>query len=158
MSIPSWIPLSLGAAPFQLHHHRTTYTAETTARREHVSGVQYGKVVVAIADGKPVLLVVPEWGRIDLGLACVTLGASEVRLADEDEMASLFPDSEVGAAPPLRHWPGVEIWMDPEVRHEGEFVFPAGTHQDALHMSFDDWFRVVAPKVGPLAHPTYIGA
>jgi Ala-tRNA(Pro) deacylase len=160
MPIPQWILSHLEArgVPYRVHHHRTTHTAEATARREHVSGVEFGKVVVAIADGKAVLLVIPEYARVDLMRTSATLGAHDLRLAREDEMASLLPDAEVGAVPPLRHWAGVEIWMDPLVRHAGDFVVQAGTHQDAVRLAFADWVRIAEPRVGGLVVPTFIGA
>jgi Ala-tRNA(Pro) deacylase len=160
MPIPEWLASHLEArgVSYRVHHHRTTHTAEATARREHVSGVQLGKVVVAIADEQPVLLVIPEYARIDPLRARTTLGARDLRLAREDEIARLLPDTEVGAVPPLRHWPGVEIWMDPLLGHAGEFVFSAATHQDAVHMEFADWVFIAEPRIGGLVVPTFIGA
>jgi Ala-tRNA(Pro) deacylase len=160
MPIPEWISRSLDAQrlPYRVHHHRTAYTAEAVARREHVSGLQLGKVVVVLADGKPAILVMPEYARIEPELARLALSASELRLASEDEIAQLLPGSEVGATPPLRHWPGVEIWMDSSLAHDGEIVFAAGTHQDAIHMAFADWVRAAQPKTGEFVAQTFVGA
>jgi Ala-tRNA(Pro) deacylase len=149
MSIPAWIANSLdaGAVTYRQQHHRRAYTAQTVAEHEHVQGARFGKVVVAIADGHPVLLVMPAYALVDLPRARSAVGAVDFRLADEDEIARLLPDIEVGAIPPLRHWPDVEIWMDSSLQHEGEFVFQAGTHEDTVHMSFDDWFRMTKPRI-----------
>ena len=149
MSIPNWITSSLDAhsVPYRHHHHRTAYTAQAAAEREHVPGARFGKVVVAIADRRPVLLVMPAHQRVDLSRARTALGAAELRMADEDEIARLLPDAAVGAIPPLPHWPGVEVWMDPSLRHQGELVFEAGTHEDTIHMDFADWMRIVDPKM-----------
>jgi prolyl-tRNA editing enzyme YbaK/EbsC (Cys-tRNA(Pro) deacylase) len=149
MSVPTWIVSSLDAraVPYRQQHHRTAHTAQAVASHEHIPSVRFGKVVVAIADGRHVLLVMPAHARVDPVRARIALGAAEFRFAQEDEIARLTPDAAVGATPPLRHWSGVEICMDPSLRHEGEFVFQAGTHQDTIHMDFADWLRITEPKI-----------
>jgi Ala-tRNA(Pro) deacylase len=149
MSIPAWIADSLdsGAVPYRQQHHRIGYTAQWVAQHAHVPGSSFGKVVVALADGRPLLLVLPAHARVDVARARAELGARDFRLAREDELARLMPDVELGAIPPLRHWQGVDIWMDPSLRHEGELVFQAGTHEDTIHMDFADWMRITEPRV-----------
>ncbi len=151
MSVPAWITSNLDAraVAYRHMHHRTAYTAQAAANHEHVPGARFGKVVVAIANGRPALLVMPAHERIDPSRARATLAATDFRLAHEDEIARLLPDVEVGAIPPLPHWPDVDIWMDPSLRHDGEFVFEAGTHEDTIHMDFADWMRIAAPKIAP---------
>jgi Ala-tRNA(Pro) deacylase len=141
MSPSLWIRESLSARgiPFEEMHHQTAYTAQQVAAREHVSGHRVAKVVAALADGRPVELILPASRRIDLELLKHALGASQVRLASEEEMAKVFTDCEVGALPALRHWQGVPVLMDRAMQVEGHLVFQAGTHTDAIRVPFRDW-------------------
>jgi Ala-tRNA(Pro) deacylase len=154
MAVPEWIKehLDKHKVRFQEHHHRPAYTMQEVAAAEHVSGYHVAKVVVAIAnDKRPVLLVLPAPNQVDIGLAKTSLGFEELRLATEPEIAKQFPDCEVGAVPPLKHWEGVEICMDRSMAHFGEFLFQAGTHEDAILMQFKDWLKLVEPRAADFA-------
>src|SRR3970282_2990395 len=80
--------------------HPEVYTAQEVAAVEHVSGYAVAKTVAVSADGKLVLVVLPAPHRVDITKVKRALGAEEVRLAQEEEGSSLFPDCEVGALPP----------------------------------------------------------
>jgi len=139
--------------PFEEFHHREVYTAQDLAHHEHISGHRVAKVVVAVADGKFVELVLPASRHIDLARVKLVLGARSVRLATEDEMAAVFTDCDVGAVPPLRHWEGVAVVMDRALNVEGDILFCAGTHSDAIRLSFRDWYELVKPQVASISEP-----
>jgi Ala-tRNA(Pro) deacylase len=139
--------------PFEELHHSEAFTAQEVAQREHVSGHRLAKVVVAMADEKPVELIVPASRHVDLERARTALHAHTIRLATEDEMENCFTDCEVGALPALRHWPGVEVLMDPSLNVEGDIVLQAGTHADAIRMKFRDWYEMVHPQVATVTAP-----
>jgi Ala-tRNA(Pro) deacylase len=73
--------------------------------------------------------------------------AAEVRLATEKEMSKFFTDCEVGAIPALRHWKKVGVLMDRSLNVEGDILFQAGTHRDAVRLRFADWYELVRPQV-----------
>lgn len=160
MAVRAWIKehLDQQGVKFQEHHHRPAFTMQEVAAAEHVSGYHVAKVVVAIADERPVLLVLPATNQVDLGLAKTSLGFEDLRLASEPEIAKHFPDCEVGAVPPLKHWRGVEICMDRSMAHFGEFLFQAGTHEDAILMEFKDWLKLVEPRTADFARLAPTGA
>lgn len=149
MSTATWIrnELEQHNVAFDEMHHREAYTAQAVAQQEHISGHHVAKVVIVIADGRPVELVLPASRRVMLDRVKDLLQAKEVRLATEEEMEQRFPDCERGAIPPLRHWDGVEVIMDATLQTAGTILFQAGTHCDALRVQFDDWFRLVNPRV-----------
>jgi Ala-tRNA(Pro) deacylase len=76
------------------------------------------------------------------------LGAAEVRLATEDEIAKLFPDCQVGAMPPFGKEYGVETYVEANLAADEEILIPAGTHEDAVLMSWKDYEAVAKPKIG----------
>jgi Ala-tRNA(Pro) deacylase len=137
-------------------HHREVYTAQEVAQREHFSGHRVAKVVVVMADGRPVELVLPASRHVNLDRVRTVLHAHEVRLASEDEMKKFFLDCEVGAIPALRHWKNIDVLMDRSLNVEGDILFQAGTHADAIRLNFRDWYEMVNPQVATFSEPTEV--
>lgn len=149
MATPQWIKqmLVLRGIPFEELHHREAYTAQEVAQREHFSGHRVAKVVVVMADDKPVELILPASSHVDLEKVKTVLNAGGVRLASEQEMEQFFTGCEVGAVPPLRHWENVAVLMDKSLQVQGPILFQAGTHSDAIRLNFRDWYEMVNPQV-----------
>jgi Ala-tRNA(Pro) deacylase len=145
--------LELRGIPFEELHHREAYTAQEVAQREHVSGHRVAKVVVAMADGRPVELILPASRHINLDRVRTVLHAHEIRLAAEAELAQFFTNCEVGAIPALRHWKDVDVLMDRSLNVEGKILFQAGTHADAVCLNFRDWYEMVNPQVATFSEP-----
>jgi Ala-tRNA(Pro) deacylase len=152
----SWIRnlLRQRGVPYHELHHPEAFTAQELAQREHVSGHRVAKVVIVLADGRPIELVLPASRRVVLERVRDLLGATDVRLAQENEIEKSFSDCEVGAVPPLRHWKDVDVLMDASMQIEGEILFQAGTHRDAVRLRFEDWFQIVNPRVGNFSEPS----
>jgi len=159
MATATWIKgiLQERGIAFEETHHREAFTAQEVAQSEHVSGHRLAKVVVVMADERPIEVVIPASRRIILDRLRETLGAKEVRLASEAEMDRIFRDVETGAIPALRHWEGVEVVMDESMRVDGNIVLQAGTHRDTISLKFDDWFQLVQPKVGSFTELENVG-
>lgn len=155
MATSYWIRtmLELRGIPFEELRHADVYTAQEMAQCEHWSGHHVAKVVAVMADDRPVALVLPASRRVLLGRLANILKANRVRLATENEMERYFPDCEVGAIPPLRHWEGVEVYMDGTLQTPGDIIFPAGTHGDAIRLGFRDWYELVNPQVARFSEP-----
>lgn len=152
---PSWIRRMLDrrGIRYQELRHAEAFTAQELAEREHFSGHRVAKVVVVLADGRPVELVLPATRRVSLALVRKLLDAEDVRLATEDEMAQFFGGCEVGAMPALRPGKEVPVLMDRSLKVEGDILFQAGTHRDAVRLDFQDWFELVRPQVASFAAP-----
>jgi Ala-tRNA(Pro) deacylase len=149
MITSDWIAddLERRGVSFERLRHADVATANELAEREHVSGHRVAKVVIVLADDQPVELVLPASRHVDLERLCEVLPASQVRLASEQEVSSLFSEFETGAMPPLRSRPDLAVVMDTSMRVRGPIVFQAGTHRDAVRLDFGDWFRLVRPRV-----------
>jgi Ala-tRNA(Pro) deacylase len=145
--------LRLRGIPFEELHHPEAYTAQEVAQREHVSGHRVAKVVVVMADGCPVELILPASRHVNLDRLRTVLHAQEVRLATEAEMEKFFTDCEVGAIPALRQWKNVDVLMDRSLNVEGQILFQAGTHADAVRLDFRDWYEMVHPQVVTFSEP-----
>jgi len=106
-----------------------------------------------MVDGRPVELILPASRHVNLDKVQKVLNASEVRLASEAEMEQQFTDCEPGAIPALRHWKDVPVLMDRSLPVEDFIVFRAGTHSDAVKLSFRDWYEMVQPQVATFSEP-----
>lgn len=132
---------------FQVHDHREAYTAEQMAAAEHIPGKRVAKVVMAFADGKLVMLVLPATYLVDRAEAARALGVREVRLAAENEFAATFPDCEVGALPVFGNLYGLPVYVDKSLTADETITFPAGTHTESLSIRYADFERLVKPAV-----------
>jgi Ala-tRNA(Pro) deacylase len=112
------------------------------------------KVVMVVADGKLAMLVLPASRRVDEERAAAALDANEVRLASEEELASTFPDAEVGAMPPFGNLYGIPVYVDDELAEDETITFQAGMHTWTIALKYADFERLVGPTVADLAlHP-----
>ncbi len=156
MSTLKWIKESLqnrGVA-FEERHHPEAFTAQEVAQKEHISGHHVAKVVVVMADGRPVELILPAHRLVARDRVAKVLGTHEIRLATEPEMEKTFSECEVGAVPALEHWKNVNVLMDRSMKVEGDILFQAGTHEDAVRLRFDDWYEMVHPQVASFSEPS----
>ena len=137
--------------PFQAREHPPAYTAQEVAAEEHVSGYMLAKTVTVKSSQGFALCVLPASYKLDLAKAAKALKAKEVRLADEDEMAKLFPDAEVGAEPPFGNLYNLPTLVDRRLAADEEIVFQAGTHREAVQMKYADFARLAKPTEADLA-------
>jgi Ala-tRNA(Pro) deacylase len=107
---------------------------------------------VAIADGEPVMLVLPTTRRVDLERLRALLGTAVVRLASEHELAERFPDCEIGAMPPFGNLYGLPVYVDRALEGDRVIFFQAGSHTRAMSLAYADFKRLVAPKVLGFSH------
>ncbi len=136
---------------YTIDEHPPRYTAQELAQVEHVSGRLIAKAVMVVADGNPVMVVVPGVAKVDLGAVRKALGAQEVRLAIEEEFGHLFPGCEVGAMPPFGNLYGVPVLVDAALARDPVIFFNAGSHRRTATMTYRDYARLVHPAVGAFA-------
>jgi Ala-tRNA(Pro) deacylase len=160
MNTPTWIRkmLTYRGLRYEELHHADTYTAQELAEAEHFSGHHVAKVVVVMVEGRPVELVLPASRKVSLERVRRVLNTRDVRFASEEEMEKCFTDVELGAIPPLRHWKNVPVIMDRALNAEGDILFQAGTHHDAVRLNFQDWYELVRPQVAGISMPEFAHA
>ena len=133
---------------YRLSHHPMAYTAQDLASVEHVPGRQVIKPVIVKADGRFVMCALPASYQIDLPALRKQLQAQEVKLVDEQMLGELFPDCELGAAPPIGRLYNLPTLMDESLVAGCRVTFQAGTHRDAITMSLTEYRRVAQPEMG----------
>ena len=135
--------LDLKKIPYEHRVHPTALTAQQVAAAEHVPGSIVAKTVVV----KFVMAFLPASAKLDLPALRETLRANELRLAKEAEFYGLFPDSELGAMPPFGNLYGLPVYADESLARDRAILFNAGTHRDAIRMSYRDFTRLAEPKI-----------
>ena len=96
------------------------------------------------------MTVLPADHQLDLEKVARAIGAGAA-LDTEKEFKSLFPDCAVGAMPPFGNLYGVPTYMDKSLTQEDYIVFEAGTHTEAIKLSYRDYEKIVKPRVEDLA-------
>jgi Ala-tRNA(Pro) deacylase len=134
--------------PYTVFRHPPAYTALEQAQVSHIRGRCAAKVVICIADDKPIQAIVPAHYRVDLERLRQMAGAVTIRLALEEEIAVIYPEFEVGAAPPTGTMYGHRVFVDECFVGEPEMVFDAGTHTVSVCMHFSDFADLVKPVIG----------
>jgi len=140
-------------ATFEVQHHARAITAQEVAATEHVPGMMFAKTVMVIGDEEMAMFVLPAPYHLNPERAAEALGASEVRLAGEEDFESAFPDCEVGAMPPFGNLYGVPAHVDRVMAEDETIVFRAGTHTDTMSVRYADFERLVEPNVAEFADP-----
>jgi Ala-tRNA(Pro) deacylase len=133
------------------HDHPVAYTAQEMAAEEHVSGDAVAKPVLVEADGRRILAVLPASCKVDLGKLAEAVGARNCRLVDEQEMAGVFPDVEVGAEPPFGEPYGLETVVDQRLAGQEQVTFAAGTHRQSIVMPWSEYARLAGARQADFA-------
>ena len=145
--------LEQNGIPFEVLSHDPAFTAQQLAARMHVPGREFVKTVVVRLDGRYAIAAVPAHRLVDERALARVAGASRCVLASEAEFRELFPECELGAMPPVGPLYGLETYVDEEVTRDDSVVANAGTHAEAIRLSYRDLARVARPTVGRFAVP-----
>ncbi|MCX7886506.1 MAG: deacylase [Verrucomicrobiae bacterium] len=135
---------------YSVLHHPEAFTAQELSALEGIKGRYHAKVVMVRAGQQMIMTVLPADRRIDLQRLGQLLGAP-VTLATEEEFKTFFPDCAVGTMPPFGKLYGLPTWVDSSLTGDDYIVFEAGTHTDAIRMSYADYARLAEPKVADFA-------
>jgi len=127
--------------------HSPSYTAQEIAAVAHVSGKQFAKTVIVKAGSQFIMVVVPATEHINFSELQEWTGASDVDLAKESDFKSKFPECEVGAMPPFGNLYGMPVYISSHLVSQDQIAFNAGTHSELLKMSYQDFERLVRPKI-----------
>jgi Ala-tRNA(Pro) deacylase len=104
--------LNRNRAEYARSVHPTADTARRVAYEENISPHRMAKTVVFHSDSGYGMAVVPADSFVDLAELSFILALRNVRLATEDELRKLFPDSDIGAMPPFGNLTAFPpLWM-----------------------------------------------
>ncbi len=135
--------------PFEILHHKKTFTAADEAATLHVSDEEVLKTVVLDVGRGHVVVVTPASGKLDMSLVREAVGDKHAHLAGERETQRDFPAFELGSLPPLPSLTEVPVFIDPEVMRHETVVF-AVDHRESLRVKTEDLFAGEYVTVTPL--------
>ena len=142
--------LNEGKIRYEVLHHAEAVTAQRIAEAEHVKARHHAKVVMVKSGEQHFMTVLPADHQIDLEKVAKAIGKA-ASLDSEQEFKSLFPDCATGAMPPFGNLYGLPTYVDKRLAQEDYIVFEAGTHTDAIKLSYGDYEKIVKPHVEDLA-------
>jgi Ala-tRNA(Pro) deacylase len=134
----------------EILHHPEAVTAQRIAQAEHVKARHHAKVVMVKSGEQHLMTVLPADHQIDLEKVAKAIGKG-ASLDTEQEFKALFPDCATGAMPPFGNLYGLPTYVDTSLAQEDYIVFEAGTHTDAIKVSYADYEKIVKPRVEDLA-------
>ncbi len=127
--------------------HSPSYTAQEIAAAAHISGKILAKTVIVKSGSQFYMVVIPATDHINFSELKEWTGSKEVDLAKESEFKSKFPECEVGAQPPFGNLYGMPVLISSSLISQSDIAFNAGSHSELVKMSYDDFARLVQPKV-----------
>lgn len=127
--------------------HSNAYTAQEIASAVHVSGNEFAKTVIVNLEGQMVMCVLPASYKVDFEQLKEIMGVKNLNLANEAEFSYMFPDCEAGAMPPFGNLWDMEVYVAESLTSNDEIAFNAGSHTEVIKLKFDDFRRLVNPKI-----------
>ena len=131
--------------------HSPAYTAQEIASLAHIRGAEFAKTVIVEIDGEMVMAVLPASYHVDLGLLKTAAKGKKIALASESEFQDKFPECEAGAMPPFGQLYGMAVFADEHLTEDKEIAFNAGTHRELIRLSYQEFARLVQPKIANFA-------
>ncbi len=133
--------------------HSRAYTAQEIAESAHIPGKELAKTVMVKIDGQMAMAVLPASYRIELDVLKRVAEAETLKLATENEFKDMFPSCEVGAMPPFGNLYGMNVYVAEPLSEDEEIAFNAGSHTELVRMRYEDFERLVQPKVKNFTGP-----
>jgi Ala-tRNA(Pro) deacylase len=131
--------------------HSPAFTAQEIAASAHIPGKELAKTVMVQIDDKMAMAVVPASFKVDFDLLREAAGAQRVKLASEAEFQDMFPGCEVGAMPPFGNLYDMAVYVSQTLSEDEEIAFNAGSHTELMRLAYQDFQRLVSPKVAKIA-------
>lgn len=127
--------------------HSAAFTAQEVAASAHIPGKILAKTVMVRVDGSLAMAVIPASYAVDFDLLQGALGAGKVTLAHEEDFEDQFPDCELGAMPPFGNLYEVPVYVSRTLAENDEIAFNACTHRELIKLPYNEFARLVKPKV-----------
>jgi len=127
--------------------HSPAFTAQEIAASAHVPGKAMAKTIIVKIDGELAMAVLPASYGIDFEQLRQVAWAESAELATEEEFRDLFPECELGAMPPFGNLYSMKVFVEQSLSEDDEIAFNAGSHKELVKLSYNDFAKLVEPKV-----------
>jgi Ala-tRNA(Pro) deacylase len=127
--------------------HSPAYTAQEVAASAHIPGREMVKTVIVKIGGRMAMAVLPANRKVVVQDLRDITGETDVKFASEEEFNRLFPDCETGAMPPFGNLYNMDVYVAPSLAEDEQIAFNAGTHTEVVRMAYQDFARLVKPRI-----------
>jgi Ala-tRNA(Pro) deacylase len=127
--------------------HSPAFTAQGIAALAHIPGKNLAKTVMVKLDGKLVMAVVPASFHVDLALLKDETKSKDAQLASEADFKDRFAECETGAMPPFGNLYGIDVFADESLSRDKEIAFNACSHRELIRLAWDDYAKLVKPRL-----------
>jgi Ala-tRNA(Pro) deacylase len=131
--------------------HSIAYTAQQSAESAHISGNDMAKTVMVLLDDQMAMAVLRATDKVDLDLLRGAASAGRAGFASENQFQGLFPGVEVGAMPPFGNLYDMPVYVEENLSKDAQIAFNAGSHRELIQLAYDDFARLVEPRVASFA-------
>ena len=125
--------------------------AYTTRELAALVPVKLAKTVIVKIDDQLAMAVLPGRCNVDLLQLKAVAGAKTAVLANEEEFRGRFPECETGAMPPFGNLYRMPVFVEESITKDRQIAFNAGTHNELIRLSYEDFARLVQPTVARFA-------
>jgi Ala-tRNA(Pro) deacylase len=136
--------------------HRPSPSAAHRAQSLHVAGAQVAKAVLVWTGSDFALAVLPATHRIDLERLRIALRATDVSIATEDELETVFADCERGAVPPFGSLYNLRTVVDASLAAGSEIIVEGNVRHEGLTIRYRDFEAIESPIRARFADPIAI--
>lgn len=136
---------------YEILVHPKAYTAQEVAHALHVTGKVCAKAVIIVVDSKYYMVVIPAHHKVNLSKIKDILKCDNVKIAREDDLRTLFPDSELGAEPAIGSLYNMPMLIAWQLAEKDEIIINAGTHTECVKMRYQDYEKITQPVVGDIS-------
>ena len=136
--------LSESHVAYETMVHPPVFTAQRRAHLLHITGKRVIKAVLLASPRGFFLAVLPASQRVDLAAVSRHFDTN-VRLADESDIAKTFSDCERGVMVPFGRLYGVKTLLDASIESDMWIVFEAERHFLTIRMWCRDFEKLEQP-------------
>lgn len=127
--------------------HPLAYSTREISHLCHIPEYQLAKSVMINVGQKMAMVVLPASYTLDFEKLKKALHEDNVTLAVESDFNKVFFDCELGAMPPFGNLYNIDVYVEKSLANNREIVFNAGTHTEVIKLDYQDFFKLVNPKV-----------
>lgn len=131
---------------YELLNHEPVYTSTDAAKIRDTRLSNGAKALIFVADGKPILIVVPGDKKVDLRKFKQQLHIKDLRMASLIEVKEITT-LEVGSIPPVGKAMNLKSYFDSSFLKKGIVAFNAGSHSVSIRMKASDLIKVENPVI-----------
>lgn len=132
---------------YEPYEHEPVRTSEEAAAVRNTPLSEGAKALLCMADGKPLMMVVPGDRKSDMKAFKKLYGVKDLRMATKEELEKLT-GVELGAVPPFGHIFGMDTYMDESFRSLEHVSFNAGLRTKSIRISQKSYETIAHPTVG----------